>query len=74
MGKDVFIMLLGAWVALLPFLGFPGSWDRVLLLASGVIIISVGISLRRERVRKNGLSGNMSEMESDENQHVEENN
>jgi len=49
MGKDVILMLLGAWVALLPFLGFPSSWDKVLFLASGVIIISVGISIRRAK-------------------------
>jgi uncharacterized membrane protein len=70
MGKDVFIMLLGVWVAILPFLGFPGSWDRILLLISGIIIISIGISLRREQSRKDTVSVN----KPSEAQHVEENN
>lgn len=52
MGKNVLIMLLGTWVALLPFLGFPGSWDRILLVISGVIIISIGIAMRREKGKK----------------------
>ena len=46
MGKDVILMLLGVWIALLPFLGFPNSWDKVLFLISGVILISIGISMR----------------------------
>jgi hypothetical protein len=70
MGKDVYIMLLGVWVAMLPFLGFPGSWDRILLLISGVIIISVGISLRRRKSKNH----NSPENEISEDQHVKENN
>lgn len=40
-------MLLGTWVLLLPFLGFPGTWDKWLLVATGIILIGVGIAVRR---------------------------
>lgn len=40
-------MLGGAFVAFLPFLGFPNTWDRVLLLIAGVCLISLGIAVRR---------------------------
>ena len=44
---DALIMLSGAFVAVLPFLGFPNSWDTFLLLAAGVFIIALGIVVRR---------------------------
>jgi VIT1/CCC1 family predicted Fe2+/Mn2+ transporter len=48
---DTLIMFAGAFVALLPFLGFPSSWDRVLLLVIGIFIIALGIVVRRKGER-----------------------
>ncbi len=45
-------MVLGLWVALVPFLGFPGSWRTALLALSGLLIAAVGFELRRELVAK----------------------
>lgn len=47
MTLDALIMLLGAFVALLPFLGFPVSWDSVILVICGVLVIFLGIIVRR---------------------------
>ena len=44
---DTLIMLAGAFVAVLPFLGFPNSWDTALFFLAGVFIISLGIVVRR---------------------------
>lgn len=44
---DALIMLAGAFVALLPFLGLPTSWDTVLLFLAGLAIVSLGIMVRR---------------------------
>ena len=52
MSLDALIMLFGALVALLPFLGFPNSWDRILLLILGIIIVILGIVVRRRGSRK----------------------
>lgn len=46
MTLDTLIMLGGAFVSVLPFLGFPNSWDRVFLLLAGVFIIALGIVVR----------------------------
>ena len=56
MTLDALIMLLGAFVALLPFLGFPNDWDTVLLLISGICIVALGIAVRRRMNRKNSVA------------------
>lgn len=47
MTLDTLIMLAGAFVAALPFLGFPNSWDTWLFFAAGVFVIALGIVVRR---------------------------
>lgn len=49
---DALIMFAGALVALTPFLGFPVSWDRVIFFLLGVLVISLGIAVRRQRVKQ----------------------
>lgn len=44
---DALIMSAGAFVAVLPFLGFPNSWDTFFFLAAGVFVIALGIVVRR---------------------------
>ncbi len=44
---DALIMLGGAFVAVLPFLGFPNSWDTFFFFCAGVFIIALGIVVRR---------------------------
>ncbi len=52
MTLDALIMGAGAFVALLPFLGFPASWDRVLFLLAGAFVIGLGVAARRKRGRE----------------------
>ena len=47
MSIDALIMFTGAFVAILPFLGFPNRWDTVLLFLAGVLMIALGIVVRR---------------------------
>lgn len=47
MTLDTLIMLSGALVAVLPFLGFPNSWDNVIFFLAGVFVIALGITVRR---------------------------
>ncbi len=44
---DALIMLAGAFVAVLSFLGFPNTWDTFFLLLAGIFIIALGIVVRR---------------------------
>lgn len=43
-------MFAGAAVAILPYLGFPNSWDSVLFLILGVFVIALGIIVRRRGI------------------------
>jgi uncharacterized membrane protein YccF (DUF307 family) len=52
MSVDILIMLMGAVVATLPFLGFPIRMDNLILVAIGIIVISLGIIVRRREVAK----------------------
>lgn len=53
MTLDSLIMLSGAFVAVLPFLGFPNSWDNAFFLIAGIFIIAFGVAVRR-RIHKKG--------------------
>jgi hypothetical protein len=57
MSLDALIMLLGTLVALMPFFGFPNSWDRVILLILGIFIVLLGIVVRRRGSKKDAVSG-----------------
>jgi hypothetical protein len=50
---DTLIMLSGAFVAILPFLGVPTKIDTVLLFAAGVFMIALGIVVRRRGANLN---------------------
>lgn len=47
MTLDTLIMFSGALVAVLPFLGFPNSWDNAIFFLAGVFVIALGIVVRR---------------------------
>lgn len=49
MTLDTLIMIAGGFVATLPFLGLPNSWDTVLLFCAGVGIVALGILVRRQK-------------------------
>ena len=39
MRKEKTLFIIGLWVIVLPFLGFPNSWRKVLFLITGVAIM-----------------------------------
>ncbi|MCE9541567.1 hypothetical protein K8R03_03345 [Candidatus Kaiserbacteria bacterium] len=49
MTVDTLIILSGALVILLPFLGFPDSWDTVIFFVLGSLIVGLGIVIRRRK-------------------------
>jgi hypothetical protein len=48
MSKEMTVIVLGLWVAVLPYLGIPGDWRTILLLLSGLGIAVIGFLLRGE--------------------------
>ena len=52
MTLDALIMLVGALVAAMPFLGFPHSVSRWLLFFAGILVFALGIVVRRRLSQK----------------------
>lgn len=52
MRKERILLVLGIWVALLPYLGFPYSWKNIILTISGLAIVYYSYTLYKERKAK----------------------
>ncbi len=48
MRKARILLMLGIWVAILPYLGFPFSWKNVLFTFSGLVLCYFAYVLYRE--------------------------
>lgn len=54
MRKAYTLLILGIWVAVLPYLGFPYSWKDILMTLSGLGLIYVSYTLYKEsKVKEN---------------------
>jgi hypothetical protein len=42
------MLILGIWVAVLPYLGFPHSWKNLLFSLSGVALVYLGYTFYKE--------------------------
>ncbi len=47
MSLDALIIFAGAVIAILPFLGFPSIWDRAFFFILGLLVVALGIAVRR---------------------------
>lgn len=61
MGKELLIILLGFFVAVLPFLGFPMSIDTILFAVAGISIALLGVLVRRDIIEHEARSSRMRE-------------
>lgn len=52
MSKARILLILGTWIAILPFLGFPYSWKDILFSLSGLGVIYISYSLYKEKKKK----------------------
>lgn len=50
------LLILGIWVALLPYLGFPIFWKNILLSASGVALIFISYVYYRDSKKSESVS------------------
>lgn len=51
MSKNGLIIILGLWVALVPFLGFPGAWKTSFIVISGFLIAIISVlMIARQRI------------------------
>ncbi|MBL7045796.1 MAG: hypothetical protein ISR99_02090 [Parcubacteria group bacterium] len=51
MSKDPIILILGVVVAVVPFLGFPGTFESVIFVLSGAAIAILAFLIRRDMAR-----------------------
>jgi len=42
------LFILGIWIAILPYLGFPMFWKNILLLISGLVVAYEGYRIYRQ--------------------------
>ncbi|MCR4325626.1 MAG: hypothetical protein NUV59_02365 [Patescibacteria group bacterium] len=56
MTLDVLIMLSGALVAAMPFLGFPTRWDTIILFILGVFVFALGVIVRRRGTARDRIT------------------
>lgn len=52
MRKARILLILGIWVAILPYLGFPSTWKNILFSLSGLGLIYFSYVLYREFIAK----------------------
>lgn len=52
MSKRQLLMILGVWVMLILYLGFPAHWDKFLLLVTGLVIIFIAYRMKDDRPGK----------------------
>ena len=46
MSQRQWVVIIGVWVMILPFIGFPSSWIKALFLLTGVGIIAFAYRIR----------------------------
>lgn len=49
--KNRILLILGVWIALIPFLGFPSSYKSFFIIASGLFVVLLAFLHAREKRR-----------------------
>ncbi|MEI8130063.1 MAG: hypothetical protein WCG55_00995 [bacterium] len=55
MNKEKVLLILGVWLIILPFLGFPDLWKTILISATGVVVVYLS-ALIWKQVRMRALN------------------
>lgn len=48
MSKRQLLCVLGAWMIVFLFLGFPAVWDKIFAVLSGLAVISIAYGMKME--------------------------
>lgn len=48
MRKERTLFFIGIWVGILPFLGFPNSWRKIIFIITGLALIYLSYLFRQE--------------------------
>jgi hypothetical protein len=66
MTLDTVIIAFGAFVAVLPFLQFPQDWTSFFAFVAGIVIIGLGIAVRRRAIQHDASSDRSQPFEGEE--------
>ena len=55
MSKRQIIILLGVWVAIFLFLGFPQGWQKILAIVTGLYLVVLAYSLSSDKPKVTDL-------------------
>ncbi len=58
MSKRQLLILLGIWVMVFTFLGFPPAWKQVFAVATGAIIVTIAVATKsreKAQISKNSV-------------------
>jgi hypothetical protein len=72
MSKEMSVILLGAWLIIVPYLGIPSPWKTFLVLVTGIVLMVVGFLLRGESLGKRSQSKQYPFVESNASSHDQE--
>lgn len=50
MSKRQWLCIIGVWIALFLYLGFPVEWHKIILVITGLIVISIAYNLPQENL------------------------
>ncbi len=56
MSKRQWLCVMGVWVMVFLFLGFPIGWHRIIMIVTGLIIIAIAYNLPQEHSDTNSSS------------------
>ena len=48
MSKEMGVIALGLFVAVVPYLGIPGSWKTIIFVVAGLLVAFIGFLMRGE--------------------------
>jgi TRAP-type C4-dicarboxylate transport system permease small subunit len=52
MTREILLIILGIWVGLLPYLGFPAGIDTYILSATGALIFFLAIMIHNDNAKR----------------------
>ncbi len=59
MSKRQWLCLLGAWVIVFLFAGFPADWYKIIAVITGILIIGISYNLPHERKSNSNSSSSV---------------
>jgi hypothetical protein len=54
MSRQQWLSIIGVWVIVFLYMGFPSAWDKIIAAATGLLIIFISFKMNAKIVHKDG--------------------